>query len=250
MNYSVFSNYYDLLTNNVNYKERAKYFLAIINEYKKDLNEKILLDVGCGTGSLSLEFNEIGFEVIGVDISYDMLNMAMKKSEGKQILYLNQDIVELDLYGTVDIVISALDTFNHLQSVDDVKSAFSRINLFLHPKGLFIFDINTEYKHTNVLANNTFVYENDNLYTVWKNHLNSDKAITIELDFFERIENDKYKKYSECFDEIYLSKEDIKDALDVLNMEILAVYGDDTFNTPTEKTERLIYVVQKGESNG
>lgn len=245
--YSNFSSFYDSLTKNVDYKKRANYFKKIITKYKKDLNEKILLDVGCGTGSLSLEFNEIGFDVIGVDVSSDMLNVAMTKSAGKNILYLNQDIVELDLYGTVDIAVSALDTFNHLKNIEKVKEAFFNINLFLHPDGIFILDVNTKYKHKNVLGNNVFTYENDEVYTVWKNHLNDDFSVTIELDFFENIGNNQYVKTSECFDEIYISYDDIKNIVNELSMKIVAVYGDDSFNEPTNNTERLIYVIKKGE---
>ncbi|MGL5972620.1 MAG: class I SAM-dependent DNA methyltransferase [Oscillospiraceae bacterium] len=246
MSYDVFADYYDVLTSNIDYKKRANYFNELIKKHKKTYNQTdILLDLGCGTGSLSLEFQKLGYDVIGVDKSYDMLSRAMEKNDKNKILFLNQDILNLDLYGTIDIVVSALDTINHLCNLEDVLKAFLKVSLFLHLDGLFILDLNSQYKHQNILANNVFVYDYGFLYTIWRNNLNKDKSIDIDLDFFSKTNDKFYKKDSEHFKEIYISCEDIKEICRKSGLEILKVYGDDTFLKPKEKTERLIYVLKK-----
>ncbi len=243
--YGVFASVYDLLTENVEYDKRATYINSIIEKYGGKKNG-ILLDLACGTGSLSELFSAQGYDVIGIDNSPDMLSVAMNKKyeSGNNIQYVCQDMREIDLYGNVDITVCALDSLNHLKRFDDVKKVFQRIFKFTENGGLFIFDMNTVYKHREVLGNNTFVYETDDVYCVWQNSCEED-TVSIYLDFFMPDDDGLYERYSEDFTETAYPIETIKKALIETGFEILAVYGDDSFENVTDTTERAIFTVRK-----
>jgi SAM-dependent methyltransferase len=204
--YSVFARYYDELTANIDYKKRADYFHLIIQKFKQTEN-MLLLDLACGTGSISEEMAKLGYDVIGVDNSEEMLGIAIEKKfdSGLPIQYLCQDMREIDMFGTIDVTICALDSINHLPSFDDVKKTFSKVSLFAEPDGLFIFDINTIHKHLNILADNTFTYETDDVFLVWENKLNkSNYDININLEFFERDGENLYCEFPISFAEAVL----------------------------------------------
>lgn len=244
--YSVFARYYDDLTANIDYGKRGEYFHEIIKKFKKT-KENILLDLACGTGSISEVMAGLGYDVVGVDLSDEMLGMAIEKKfdSGLNIQYLCQDMRKLDMYGTIDITICALDSINHLSSLDDVRKVFENVAFFSEQEGLFIFDVNTAYKHYNILGNNTFTYETDDVYCVWENTLVPETGeVKMNLEFFEREENGMYSRSSDCFSEKAYSEEDIERLLVNAGFEMLAKYGDDTFEPPTETTQRIVYVAR------
>lgn len=247
MMYSAFAGFYDELTGNISYKERASYFDSIIKEFKTE--GPILLDLACGTGSLSVEFSRLGYDVIGVDNSADMLSVALeKKYEAEQdILFLCQDMTELDLYGTVDTTVCALDSINHVTDPKKVKEIFKGVSLFTVPGGLFLFDVNSPYKHRSVLGNNTFVYDCDSVYCVWQNEFEEKTdTVHISLDFFAYDEeSDSYTRSSEQFSERSYEPQWLEALLDETGFDLLAVYGDDSREAPKEDTQRLIYVARK-----
>ncbi|WP_077534761.1 class I SAM-dependent DNA methyltransferase [Massiliimalia massiliensis] len=241
--YGQFAYSYDSLTQNIDYQKRGAYFHEIMLQQGK--TKGILVDLACGTGSLSEYFARLDYEVIGVDASEEMLQMAQEKKleNGSDVLYLCQPMQELDLYGTVDIVLCALDSLNHVTERETVQQIFQRVSLFLNEDGLFVFDVNTVYKHQHVLANQTFVYDLDDIYCVWQNQLEQDNLVHITLDLFEYDpDGDCYDRYQEEFKERAYSHEQLKGMLDAADMDIVAVYGDDTFELPAETTQRAIYV--------
>ena len=130
--YSVFARYYDDLTANIDYRKRGGYFNEIIRKFKST-KENILLDLACGTGSISEVMADLGYDVIGVDYSDEMLGMAIEKKfeSGLNIQYLCQDMRKLDMFGTIDVTICALDSINHLSSLDDVRKVFENVALIL-----------------------------------------------------------------------------------------------------------------------
>lgn len=244
--YSTFARYYDSLTANIDYKKRAEYFHEIIKRYK-NTEGTILLDLACGTGSISEEMAKIGYDVIGVDYSDEMLGIALDKKfdSGLNIQYLCQDMRKLDLYGSMDITICALDSINHLNSLADVKKVFKNVALFSEPQGLFIFDINTLYKHRNILANNTFTYETDNVFCVWENTLVEDTdEVKMNLEFFELEENGLYSRTSDSFSEKAYSEESIEELLRECGFELLAKFGDDSFSPPACNSQRIVYAAR------
>lgn len=252
--YGIFSQYYDSLMGNVDYKKRAEYFRTLLIRYGvKDGAE--IVDLGCGTGKLTLELAEMGYDMTGVDISPDMLCEARNNAADKDIdiLLLCQSMDELDLYGTVDAAISTFDCINHLESAESVKETFKKVGLFMNPGGIFIFDINTLYKHRNILANNTFVYDTDDVFCVWQNFLNDDDSVDISLDFFERDEDDMYMRTCESFKERAYDIAQIKQWLNDAELEIIEITDDMSGNKPTDTTERLLIVAEycgKKEQNG
>lgn len=244
--YSVFARYYDELTANIDYVRRGEYFHEIIKKFKAT-KENILLDLACGTGSISEVMARLGYDVIGVDNSDEMLGMAIEKKfdSGLNIQYLCQDMRKLDMFGTVDVIICALDSINHLANLNDVRKVFEGAAFFCEMNGLFIFDVNTLYKHRKILANNTFTYETDNVYCIWENTLNAETdEVRMNLEFFEREENGLYSRSSESFSEKAYSGETIEKLLEESGFEVLAKYGDDTFDPPTETSQRIIYAAR------
>lgn len=244
--YSVFARYYDELTANIDYVRRGEYFHEIIKKFKAT-KENILLDLACGTGSISEVMARLGYDVIGVDNSDEMLGMAIEKKfdSGLNIQYLCQDMRKLDMFGTVDVIICALDSINHLANLNDVRKVFEGAAFFCEMNGLFIFDVNTLYKHREILANNTFTYETDNVYCIWENTLNAETdEVRMNLEFFEREENGLYSRSSESFSEKAYSEETIEKLLEESGFKVLAKYGDDTFDPPTETSQRIIYAAR------
>lgn len=244
--YSAFARYYDELTANIDYNKRGNYFHEIIKKFKTT-KENILLDLACGTGSISEVMAGLGYDVIGVDNSDEMLGIAIEKKfdSGKNIQYLCQDMRKLDMFGTIDITICALDSINHLASLDDVRKVFENVAFFSEQDGLFIFDVNTLYKHRNVLADNTFTYETDNVYCIWENTLDKETdEVKMQLEFFEREENGLYSRSSDSFSEKAYSEEDIEKLLKNAGFEVLAKYGDDTFELPSDTSQRIVYAAR------
>lgn len=243
--YSNFASVYDKLISGVSYQKRASYFDKIILQYQQ--RRGILVDLGCGTGSLSEEFNRLGYEVIGIDISEDMLMIANQKRicSGSDIIYLHQSMQNLDLYGTVDVFVSALDSMNHLIVLEDLKRTFEGVALFLNPQGLFLFDMNTPYKHEKILANHTFVYDYDDTYLVWQNTPIANNTIQIDLDIFNRQQDGMFSKVSDSFCERAYTNEQIKALLENAGLQLLSIYDSDSERPPQNNSQRIVYVAQK-----
>lgn len=244
--YGSFSFFYDLLTGNISYKKRAEYFDMLIKKHGGRKN--ILLDLACGTGSLSEEMSRLGYDVIGVDSSEEMLNEAIEKKieSGLNIQYLCQDMTRLDMFGTIDVTLCALDSLNHLPDLAAVEKTVGRVSLFCEPKGLFIFDINTPHKHRNILGNNTFVYDMEEVYCVWQNtYSEKDNRVDMCLDFFERREDGLYSKYEDEFSEIAFDESVIDSILIKNGFEIAAKYDYDTVSPPKPDSEKLVYAAKK-----
>lgn len=240
--YNTFAKFYDSLTQNVNYQDISLFIDRVLAENSAERG--ILLDLACGTGSLSVKMSKLGYDVIGVDYSTQMLSEAMQKAcqEDEDILFLCQSMQELDLYGTVDFAICVLDSLNHVKEKDLIET-FKRVSMFLNPNGLFIFDFNTKYKHEKILANNTFVYDCDDVYCVWQNSLENDH-VNISLDFFER-ENDVYYRSEENFSEYTYDKKFILELIKNSGLEIVACYDDYSLKEPNHETQRIVYLTRK-----
>lgn len=241
--YNGFARFYDILMQDALYEKRADYIEALFNKYSK--MPALLLDLACGTGGFSLLFSKKGCSVIGVDKSEDMLAVAYENRGDNDIMYLCQDMTELDLYGTVDGCISCLDSINHITDYNDLCRAFGRVSLFSEKGSLFIFDVNTPYKHEFVLGDNSFVFDGDEVFLSWQNFYDpSDKTVDIALDFFEK-RGKKYERFSDNITERAYTENELKTALDGAGFEVLAVYGDMTFEAPCENEERVYYVARK-----
>lgn len=184
MNYHTLARYYDSFTNNMDHEKRADLICTLLSSVPR---KATVLDLACGTGIYGRALLDLGYDVVGVDASVEMLAVAREKCPG--MLLLCQRLESLDLYGTAQAAICLTDSINHITKPKLVQKFFQRLALFLEPGSPFVFDINTLYKHEHVLANNTFVYENDEAVCVWHNKWCSEKKITeITLDFGEEQE--------------------------------------------------------------
>lgn len=243
--YTTFAQYYDQLTQNVNYGERAEYFCGLLKSLSH--SPGLVLDLACGTGSLTLQLKQRGLDVYGADASFEMLSIAQQKAADaeQQILFLCQSMQKLDLYGTVDTVICALDSINHLTTEKDVLAAFRRVSLFLNPGGYFLFDMNTQYKHREVLADHVFVYDTEHVFCVWQNHYDEKTdRVSIDLDFFGK-EGAVYHRSSEHFYEKAYSTDKISELLHTAGLSLVACYDDCSFLPPKPNSERVVVVARK-----
>ncbi len=245
--YSYFAEFYDNLTENVEYDKKADYLFELLQHHHHQAGTT--LDLACGTGTLTLELAKRGVDIFGVDASTDMLSVAQQKSyeAGQTILFLCQKMQNLDLYGKIDTCICSLDSINHLSSASDVQKTFDRISTFLTDDGLFIFDVNTVYKHKHILGDNCYIYDTPNVFCAWQNnYIEHNHKVIITLDFFVP-ENGKYTRYSEQFSERAYTREQMTAMLEQSNLRIEAIYDDMSFDAPKADSQREIYIVRKNK---
>lgn len=247
MSYGVFSEFYDALTANVSYDTVSQVLSSLLTRYGK--SRGFLLDLACGTGSVSVRLAKKGYEVIGVDLSPEMLSEAQNKaySAGQNILFLCQDMTALDLYGTVDAAVCTLDGLCHLPNEESVQAALRKVSLFMNPGGVFLFDVNSVYKHRAVLGNNTFVYDTDDVYCVWQNTLLSDGVtVQMDLDFFEPVSDaGDYVRQSERFTERAYPRETLEAMIKKAGFTVLDVFDGYSGKPAHDTSERLLFAVRK-----
>jgi len=242
--YSALARYYDALTEDVPYEKWANRAEALFDKFGRQ--PSILLDLACGTGSLTKIFADRGYDVIAVDSSAEMLSAASEKILAceKRPLLLNQSMEALDLYGTVDGVICGLDSINYLASPEILKAAFSRISLFLGRGGLFIFDINTE-KKLRGLDMQVYTREAPGVFCVWQAQWSpKERLCRFYIDLFERKE-DLYRRFSEVHTERAYSICELSSVLSNCSMEIKAVYSELSDRDGSEDDDRVLIVAEK-----
>lgn len=243
--YGEFAKIYDKLQD-IDYDSFVKYYEQIFK--KVGLNPKLILDLACGTGNIAIPMAMLGYDMIGIDLSEEMLGIAAEKARENSldILLLNQDMTEFELYGTVDAAVCALDGINYLTLDGELDQTLSLIKNYLNPGGVFIFDINTEYKLKNVLGNNTFVYDEEDTYCIWSNSYDpEDKICGFNLDFFIKTETGLYRRFEEYQEERAYSVEEIKTAIVRSGLTLISCFDDRSFNEPTPESERVFFVLKK-----
>lgn len=245
--YEAFSFYYDALTENVDYPARADYLDQLIQKHLHSAG-RVLLDLACGTGTLSEEMARRGYDVIGVDYSCGMLSQAMDKKmeHGLPIQYVQQDMRELELYGTVDTTICMLDSLNHLDCFDEVEMVFQHVSSVTEPGGLFLFDMNTLYKHRQLLDNQVYVYETEEVYCVWENCLQADEAtVEISLQLFCLEADGRYFRREEHITETAYPPQQVESALKRCGFHVLGIFHADTEEALREDSQRMVVLARK-----
>ena len=244
--YSVFAQYYDELTSNVEYPKRAEYLLELMERLGHAPG--LTLDLACGTGSLTLELYKRGVDIYGIDSSVEMLSEARTKcaEAGADILFLCQNMLSIDLYGTVDTALCTLDSLNHLKNGEELQRVFEKVSFFMNPGGYFLFDMNTLYKHQVVLGDETYVYDMDHVYCVWQNRCHAGGKVDIQLDFFEP-EGGLYARSTERFSERAYPVEEVLERLSKAGFGEVQVFDELTFNPPREDSQRLVFAAKKRE---
>lgn len=254
--YSSFAMVYDLFMDNVPYEEWCGYIRSILQEY--GISDGLLLDLGCGTGKLTRLLATAGYDMIGVDNSADMLEIAREaeyetsltgENENTdaqpQILYLLQDMRSFELYGTVRAVVSVCDSMNYILEEDELREVFRLVNNYLDPAGIFVFDLNTVYKYRELLGETTISENREEGSFIWDNYYDEESSINeYDLTLFIREEGELYRRYEETHYQRAYDLETVKRLLTEAGMEFVTAYDAFTREPVREDSER-IYIVAR-----
>ena len=258
--YTSFAEVYDQFMDNVPYREWADFLQEILQ--KEGISDGLVLDLGCGTGSMTEELAGRGYDMIGVDNSEDMLEIAMEKRQesGHDILYLLQDMQEFELYGTVRAVVSVCDSVNYVTEKEELEQIFRLVNNYLDPGGIFVFDFNTEYKYREVLGDRTIAENREDSSFIWDNYYYEEERINeydltlfIREDLFEAQDDpvpatDRihlYRKYKETHYQRGYTLEEMKELLKKAGLVFEAAYDMDTKDRPAYTTERICVIARE-----
>ncbi len=243
--YEAFAYVYDNFMDNIPYEEWADYLIGLLKEY--GIDSGIIADLGCGTGSMTELLADAGYDMIGIDNSIDMLEIAREKmmDSEQQILYLLQDMREFELYGTVHAIVSVCDSMNYILEKEDLVKVFRLANNYLEPRGYFIFDMNTQYKYRTQLGDRTIAEDREDMSFIWDNFYDEETKINeYSLSIFVQEEEDLYRKYEEVHYQRAYSLEEVKEAIKEAGMEFVTAYDAFTHEDPKETSER-IYIVAR-----
>ena len=231
---------YDALTGDVEYEKRADYLEKLFQKSK--IPVKTVLDLACGTGTMTWILTGRGYEMIGVDASEEMLAAAMEKSgsvEGVPPIFLHQSMPKLDLYGTVDAAICCLDSLNYLTNPKDVQRTFDRLRLFIAPGGVLIFDINTVEKLA-ALDGQVFLDETEDTYCVWRPEYRRG-ICTYYMDIFQLQEDGSWERNFELHRERAYTVEELTAWLETAGFGEIQTYGDRKMRRPAEGEQRIYF---------
>ena len=241
--YESFARVYDTFMDNVPYDQWAGDFIHIMKNH--GIEDGIVLDLGCGTGSLAVRLHEQGYDMIGVDYSMDMLEIAREKSEGMDILYLEQDMREFELYGTVRAVLCVCDSINYILEPEEVKDVFALVDNYLDPDGLFIFDFNTDYKYREIIGERVIAEDRDEMSFIWDNYYDEEEHINeYALSIFVQEKEDLYRKYQEFHYQRGYTLEEMKEYLEAAGLVFLSAEDGDE-GGPVRADSGRIRVVAK-----
>jgi len=260
--YTDFADVYDIFMDNVPYQEWADFLAELIERYgvskpvrgaletsEKDLLEtekNLVLDLGCGTGTLTELLYRKGYDMMGVDFSQEMLNIALAKQEreGSDILYLCQDMRDLDLYSTVGTVVSVCDSVNYLLEDEEVLETFGLVNNYLYPGGIFIFDFNTVYKYQQVIGDATIAENREDCSFIWENYYHEKQHVNeYDLTVFAR-EGELFRRFTETHFQRGYTLTEMTGLVERAGMRVELALDGDTHKAPRECSER-IYVVAR-----
>ena len=245
--YTSFAKVYDTFMDNVPYEEWAEYLAELLQEY--DIEDGLVLDLGCGTGSLTEILATKGYDMIGADGSAEMLEIAMEKKaqSGHDILYLLQDMREFELYGTVRAVVSVCDCVNYITDEKELEQVFRLVNNYLDPEGIFIFDFNTKYKYKEILGEQTIAEDREDCSFIWDNYYYEDESMNeYELTLFiKEQDSNLYRKYQEMHYQKAYTLDAMRELIEWSGLEFVTAYDAYTRKAPTETSERICVVARE-----
>ena len=242
--YTSFAQVYDLFMDNVPYDQWCRYITELLREY--GIQDGLVLELGCGTGVLTRKLAAKGYDMIGVDYSEDMLEIAMDhRQEGEDILYLLQDMREFELYGTVRAAVSICDSMNYIVEYQDLVQVMKLVNNYLDPGGVFIFDLNTPYKYEEILGENTFAENRPEGSFIWENYYDGETGINeYDLTLFVREKEGIYRKFEETHYQRAYELEQVRRAIKEAGLEFVAAYDAGT-HKPVQQDSQRIYVIAR-----
>lgn len=272
--YSAFAYVYDELMDNVPYDEWAEYLIGLLKE--NGVAEGLVCELGCGTGQMTRRLAAAGYDMIGIDLSEEMLDVAREQEYGAyegecdldeeadtdepSILYLQQDMREFELYGTVSAVVSICDSMNYMTTDEDLLQVFRLVNNYLDKDGVFIFDMNTEYKYKELMGDTTIAENREDVSFIWENLYDGEKRLNEYcLTLFAKAEVDEddeesgaplYEKYEEVHLQRAYPLEEVKRLLAEAGMTFVAAYDVLTHEAPGPECERMYIVAKEGHQDG
>ena len=241
--YTSFAQVYDLFMDNVPYEEWGEYLDKLFKEY--GIEDGLLLDLGCGTGKLTRIMADKGYDLIGVDYSYEMLDIAKSQSD-ESILYLMQDMREFELYGTVKGIYSACDCLNYILEEDELREVFRLANNYLDPGGLFVFDINTPYKYQELMADNTIAETREEGSFIWENYYDEEERINeYDLTLYIKEGDGRFQRFMESHYQKCYDLATIQQLLEEAGLEFVAMYDAYTKEPVSEESEKVLFVARE-----
>ncbi len=249
MIYDLLAPIYDKINEELDYREWADFIEEILKREYRIGKPDLLLDLGCGTGKMTIELARRGYDMTGIDYSVEMLDIAREAAitEGvsERILWLCQDMREFELYGTVDAVVCCLDGINHLTAGADLSKCFSLVHNYLVPDGIFVFDVNSKAKFETVYGERAYVMEEENSMCIWQNSYNPrSRLCDFYITLFRENEDGSYDRFDECQREKMYTLRTLKKHLSDAGLEFIGAYSDFKFTPATDNDER-IYLVAK-----
>lgn len=256
--YTDFAYVYDTFMDATPYEEWVSFIKSTIEKYGISKPEKttdtlgsernLVLDLGCGTGTLTEMLAEDGYDMIGIDNSESMLQLAMAKRDaaGHETLYLLQDMRELELYSTIGTVISVCDSLNYILEKEELLQVFKLVENYLYPGGIFIFDFNTVYKYAEVIGDTTIAENREECSFIWENYYYPEEAVNeYEVTVFVKEKEDLYRKFSETHYQRGYTIEEMTELVKLAGLRVKLLLDADTHKAPTAESERVYIVACK-----
>lgn len=245
--YTAFAEVYDEFMDNIPYEDWCSYLTGLLRSY--GVEDGLVLDLGCGTGTLTELLDEAGYDMIGVDNADDMLNIAMEKraESGRNILYLLQDMREFELYGTVGAIVSICDSMNYITDRDDLVQVLRLANNYLDPEGVFIFDMKTEHYYRDVTGDTTIAEDREDKAFIWDNYYDEETHINeYAMSIFLREgEEELFRRYQEFHYQRAYSLDEIKSCIEEAGMVFETAFEAFTDKAPGKRTERMYIVARE-----
>ncbi len=243
--YEAFAQVYDTMMQDVPYEQWVEYILKLMSKF--NCKPEMILDLGCGTGTVTGLLAQKGYDMIGLDLSEDMLMRAKEKAKqaNLDILYLCQDMTSFELYGTVGCILSVCDSLNYIVSETELLEVFKLVHNYLEPEGLFIFDMNTEYKFQEVMGDQVFAETFHDCAYIWDNYYYEEEKINEYILTLFTEKKGLYERSEETHHEKAYSLEQIKGLIKASGLKLEAIYHDNTFEAPKKTTERVYFVARE-----
>jgi SAM-dependent methyltransferase len=251
--YTGFSACYEKFMDNIPYDRWAEYIVALLKKY--GVKDGLVCELGCGTGSITRRLSKAGYDMIGIDSSSDMLEVAMydHMEENSGILYLNQDMRETELYGTVNAFVCVCDSINYLLKEEDIVKTLKLANNYLEAQGIFIFDMKTEYEFGTKMGNRTIVDNREDGTLIWENRFDpGTKENRYDITIYDPIQDEDgiFERIEESHIQKAYAREDVIGMIEKAGMEFVADFDAFTFESPKADSERVYYIAREKRQEG
>ena len=245
--YDMLAPFYDELNAELDYAAWADFLEEAFGRREGGVRE--VLDLGCGTGSMTIELVRRGYDMVGIDLSPEMLSAAIdrtaKEVPDADIRFLLQDMRRFELYGTVQAAICTLDGINHLTSASDLDACLALLHNYIEPHGLFIFDVNSKYKFENIYGDRVYAMEGKDAFVVWQNDYNARRGVCdFYITLFCQASDGSYRRFDECQREKHYARTTLRRHLEKNGFHLLDVRGDG-FGTVTPESERYYLIAER-----